>query len=149
LLRHFAIIEFPKHTEFAMMPLRLLFAALPLTLCACTSTGATGPAGPQRYTLQPGQQLDLGGSATLIYDSVSDSRCPPGVHCIWAGELLYHFTLATPKATESFVLGPGKGDHVSPAGSARLVLDMSRVPPPQQPGAALVLHPVTLTVSHP
>jgi hypothetical protein len=45
------------------------------------------------------------------------------------------------------VLGPRKADHVLPAGGTRVMLDISTVPPPQQPGAALVLHPVTLTVS--
>jgi hypothetical protein len=127
-----------------MTPLRMLFATLPLTLCACANSGA-GAGGPHRYTLQPGQQLDIGAEAKLTYDSVSDSRCPPGMKCIWAGELLYHFTLATPTASEAFALGPARTEHV--AGNTRVTLDTSRLPPPQQPGAALVLHPVTLTVS--
>jgi hypothetical protein len=132
-----------------MTPLRLLLATLPLMLCACAGTGAAGPSAPQRVTLQPGQQLDLGGGARLTYESVTDSRCPPTLKCIWAGELLYHFKLATPGATDSFSLGPANADHITPASATRVSLDISKVPPPQQPGAALTLHPVTLTVSHP
>jgi hypothetical protein len=132
-----------------MTPLRLLLATLPLMLSACAGTGVAGPPAPRVVTLQPGQQLDLVGGAKLTYDSVTDSRCPPTVRCIWAGELLYHFTLATSGATDNFTLGPTNADHIAPASATRVTLDVSKVPPPQQPGAALTLQPVTLTVSHP
>jgi hypothetical protein len=146
----FAIIDRPKQTDASMNNrLLMLFAALPLALCACASTGAAdgAPAGGT-ITLAPRQQIPLQGNATLTYDSFSDSRCPPEVKCIWAGELVYRFTLVTPKASESFALGSAKPAYVSKAlGGARIAIDMSRLPPAPQAGAAPQAHPVTLTVS--
>lgn len=129
----------------------LLFA-VPLLLCACAGMGAGGnPATTTgQYTLQPAQRQALGESATLTYDSFSDSRCPPAVQCMWAGELVYRFTLATPKVTESFALGSNKPEYVSQAlDGARISIDPGKLPAPPQAGAALQPHPVTVTVARP
>lgn len=34
-----------------------------------------------------GEPVDLGGGARLVVTSITDSRCPEGVMCVWAGEL--------------------------------------------------------------
>jgi hypothetical protein len=132
-------------------PLSLLLAALPaLLLSACASPYGGGSPSAGSYTLQPAQRAAIGAGATLTYDSFSDSRCPPGVNCIWAGELVYRFRLATPKIAESFSLTPAKPVYVSQALSgARITLDTQALPAPPPPGAALQLPPVTLTVSRP
>jgi hypothetical protein len=70
----------------------VLFTALvslAMTLPGCTgatSTRATAPTG-QPNQMTPGQQIALADGATLRYVEVAaDSRCPPGVQCIRAGD---------------------------------------------------------------
>lgn len=133
-----------------LSPLSLLLAALPALLSACASPHGDGSPSAGSYRLQPAQRATIGAGATLTYDSFSDSRCPPGVNCIWAGELVYRFRLATPKVAESFSLTPAKPVYVSQAlNGARITLDTQALPAPPPPGAALQLPPVTLTVSRP
>jgi hypothetical protein len=132
-----------------MTPIRfaLLCAALPFALCACASPHA---AAPQTVMLAPGQHADIGNGDTLTYDSYSDSRCPTGVHCVWAGELVYRFTVATPKANESFTVTLPNPSHVSAAlGGANIALDPARLPPAPHEGSSTAQYSVTLTVSRP
>lgn len=70
----------------------VLFAAvvsLAVTLPACTgahSTRATAPIG-QPIPMAPGERIALPDGASLRYvEVVADSRCPPGVQCIRAGD---------------------------------------------------------------
>jgi hypothetical protein len=133
-------------------PLSLLLAALPALLSACASVpaDATTAPGPGSYTLRPNERATVDAGATLTFDSVSDSRCPASVKCIWAGELVYRFTLATPKATESFALGPAKPAYISEAlKGARIALDPHALPATPKAGAAPQQQSVTLTVSRP
>lgn len=77
-----------------------LYLVLPLILAGCTSPGAAEETGPDRIaTLAPGETIALSGEVRLRFVSVeSDSRCPPRVQCIHAGE-----------ATLLFELGPASG----------------------------------------
>lgn len=65
--------------------------ALALAAAGCANGSgdtATQPQGPVAYTvtLAPGQKLTLAPLAlTLAYLQASDSRCPVGVTCVWAG----------------------------------------------------------------
>ena len=61
-----------------------LFLCLVALLCLVTSLG--GVAGAARTELSPGQTTRLGGRQVTLL-RVQDSRCPPDVQCIWAGEL--------------------------------------------------------------
>jgi hypothetical protein len=47
------------------------------------------------FTLRPGESVRLAGSrSTLTFVAVpEDSRCPPAVQCIWAGNAKLSFTL--------------------------------------------------------
>lgn len=64
-------------------------ASSAVTLPGCTGaqpTRATAPTG-QPITMSPGQQLALPDGAGLCYVEVAaDSRCPPGVQCLRAGD---------------------------------------------------------------
>lgn len=125
----------------------VLYAALPCALCACAAPRA---AAPVTVTLAPGERADIGRGATLAYDSYNDSRCPKGVWCVWSGELVYRFTVATPAASESFAITLPNTQHVSTAlGGARISLDPSRVPAPPHEGTLPAQYAVTLTVSRP
>lgn len=134
-----------------MKPLRALLAILPFVLGACASPGApAGQPAQSSYTLQPGQRIDLGGQASIAYDSFSDSRCPESMKCMWAGELTYRLTLHTGAATEQFSLGPSKPGYVSQAlGGARIALDPAKLPPVPPAGVAPANYPVTVSVTRP
>lgn len=125
--------------------------AIALTLSACGSDGGGPPepgTGPIR--LVPHQTATLAPGVTLTYDSVSDSRCPPGVKCIWAGRLDYHLTLRSGEAVENFALAPDKTAHASPLlPGARIELDISSVPAAKLPPAAAETHALVIRLAHP
>lgn len=61
------------------------FAASALTGCASSEARTATPGQP--LTLQVGERVALPGDAALRYVGVTaDSRCPPGVQCIRAGD---------------------------------------------------------------
>ena len=64
--------------------------------CASGGTSRSVPLG-QAFTLQPGERVSLPGDASLRYLTIAnDSRCPPDVQCIRAGDadVLFEFTPA-------------------------------------------------------
>ncbi|GAB3455661.1 hypothetical protein GCM10027321_08520 [Massilia terrae] len=128
----------------------LLCAALPLLLSACAGDPPAAPAPKSvSLTLAPGQKADAGGGMTLAYDSYSDSRCPKTVWCVWAGELVYRFTLAAAKSSDTFSVTLPNTWYVSKAlGGTRIAIDPASVPPPAQ-GSAAAQYILTLTVSRP
>ena len=130
-----------------------LAAAGLLAGCAAAPSAAPvkEPSMDTSVTLLPEHSVAVGPSAMLRYDGVADSRCPPGVHCVWAGELAYKFTVSGASGKESFGLT-----------SARPAFDASVLPglrvalgsnpaPPIQPANAAPRAPapsVTLLISH-
>lgn len=98
------------------------------TACAAPGAGAiVSLAERQSATVAPG--------ATLTYDSVDDSRCPPDVQCVVAGKVVYHFTLKQGDTLEHFTLTPAAPDFASPVlGGKRIAL--AEAPPPKTANAA-------------
>lgn len=79
----------------------VLFAALvsiaAMTLPGCSGASATRTAAPigQPIRMAPGQQIALPDGATVRYLQVAaDSRCPPDVQCIRAGDADVAFEFA-------------------------------------------------------
>ena len=65
----------------------LLAALVAIGLAACASAGHRTAIAGQPVMLRPGEQLVLPDGATLRYQRVvADSRCPPDVQCIHAGD---------------------------------------------------------------
>lgn len=63
-------------------------------LSACASTGPIVAQPGQPLQLAPGQSATLSDRSTLRYVEVTaDSRCPPGVQCIRAGDASVAFEL--------------------------------------------------------
>lgn len=59
----------------------------------------------ERIVLRKGMSAEVAPSATLTFvDIVSDSRCPKGVQCVWAGEVTIAMKLVTPLGNKSFEL---------------------------------------------
>ena len=80
------------------IPQRILVfsGVLPLLFAAC-ATSATGAAGDTArsvadggtFTLAVGERVKLADDSTLRYVKlVNDSRCPPNVQCVWAGDAI-------------------------------------------------------------
>lgn len=125
--------------------IRWAAAGMLIGLSAC----AAPPILDATYVLKPQQSLALSRGLTLSYDSVSDSRCPANVHCIWAGRLAYRFIVRDRNGSEEFSLGPDQpvaapaalhGGHVS--------LELSAVPPARIATARPSdLTPVTLRIT--
>lgn len=102
--------------------MRVQIALLTLTLAACAGAGADAarvmvPGQPQ--SLAPGEQAALPSGGRLRFVEVrDDSRCPPGVQCVHAGEATVVFEL-----------------HAPPAAPARLTLSTARLPAAADAGA--------------
>lgn len=57
------------------------------TPAAHPSTGITAQADAHMITLNIGEQATLADNSRLTYLSlINDSRCPPDVQCVWAGD---------------------------------------------------------------
>lgn len=102
----------------------LLTATAIVALGACASGGSTGATPGQAFSLSPGESVQLPDRATLRYVRVSqDSRCPPGVQCIRAGDadVVFEFTPAGGHASEVNVNLPESPDAAMQAWRLRLL----------------------------
>jgi hypothetical protein len=62
-------------------------AMILLAACASPVRDAIQVSGNQEFTLRPGERAALPGQSSLRYIEVAnDSRCPPTVQCVWAGD---------------------------------------------------------------
>ena len=54
-----------------------------------------------------GETVNVGGPSVTPLKLVEDSRCPPGVQCVWAGRVVVSATISTPtmKLTRDLTLG--------------------------------------------
>ena len=94
-----------------------------LLLGACSTVAGEGHAVPmgQPFGLRPGETATLADGGTLRYERlVNDSRCPPDVQCIWAGDAEVAFAW-TPRgaATERFSLHTKPGGEAHPLDAGR------------------------------
>lgn len=123
----------------------VLSALLPLSLAACasgiagdgTAGGSDGTdakvADGRSFTLRPGQSVTLADDSRLRYVRlVNDSRCPPDVECVWAGDAIVAFEWSPAGgAPQSFELHTGKEPRSHAIGGRRLVLkSLERGPAP-------------------
>lgn len=133
------------------LPHALAAALLAGCVSAPTAAPAKGTPMDTKVTLEPLRTVAVGPTTMLRYDGVADSRCPPGVQCVWAGELAYKFTLTGAAGSESFGLTRDKPafDSASVAG-LHIALGDNRLPPVQPanaPAPAPAL-PVILNITH-
>jgi len=103
-----------------------------IVLCAGCATAAsdsdTGRAivDGTDFSMRPGDRVALPDRSVLRYvDVVTDSRCPPDVQCVWAGdaEVAFIRTVAgADRAAQSFSLHTGRGARSQDFGGRRLTL---------------------------
>jgi len=97
----------------------LLAGALP----GCASSGERVAAAGQPVVLQVGERITLPDDARLRYVAVSaDSRCPPGVQCIRAGDADVAFEFTAPGGTATAVVLNLPKSPEAPIGDWRLKL---------------------------
>jgi hypothetical protein len=128
----------PVDTTICQMRHLLLPIGLCTMLAACATTPPPPPPAVGTFTLATGQQMALAPDLIVQLDGVEDSRCPPGVQCIWAGKLAYRFSIRQAQgAPDSFELTPTE-PAAAPAllGGRRIVLDTAALPAPPLPGAS-------------
>jgi len=124
------------------MALRTNFAALALSLAACTSVASSGDAdgGGARiadgstFRMTPGEAVTLADASTLRYERVSnDSRCAPDVQCVWAGDAEVAFTWRSAGGgRDAFSLHTGRGEKSHAIGDRTVTLvDLGRGPAPE------------------
>ena len=84
--------------------------ALTIALASCTTTGAqpvNTVADGTSIQLAPGQSATLADDSRLDYVKLdNDSRCRPGVQCVWAGDavIVMRWTPANAMTAQDFVL---------------------------------------------
>ena len=103
-------------------------------------------------TLLPQRTVAVGPAATLRYDGAADSRCPPDVRCVTAGEISYKFTLSGAAGTESFDLTKAKpAFEACTFKGVRVALGQTAEPPlcPSTASAPVVIMPVTVNITSP
>lgn len=100
---------------------RLRTWILPLMLCACAASGAIRPG--QEFTLTVGASATLPDGATLRYRGVAnDSRCPPRVQCIRAGDADVLFDVVRGDASPSRIVLNSERARAATLGAWRLQL---------------------------
>lgn len=130
-----------QHTRY------LTFAAACL-LSACTAV-VDAPVNDATLTLQPQQTLALGQTINLRYERADDSRCPMDARCVWAGIIVYHFTLIGKTASEPFKLDVDNPTFDSKVlKGVRIVLATTEPPPVRMSNQEPPPHPVTVSVTN-
>lgn len=120
--------------------------------CACLLAGCASALQEQimdtSLTLLPKASAPLSRSATLRYDGVADSRCPPDAKCIWAGDVRHTFTLSSGSGNETFGLNPEHPEHAS-ATISGLKITLAQTAPSPLPaaGTPIPVAPVTVNIT--
>lgn len=108
-----------------------LLLLLTLILPACASTGTTS-ALPAEATLTPGHRIALSDRAQLEYvGTFDDSRCPPDVQCIHAGDARVLLRIAENGDSRDVVLAASRQGEPRQSGRWRVtLLHLARGPAP-------------------
>ena len=83
---------------------RVVCAFILYSLAGCAGIRARTAAAQRQLSARRTSVVALTGTVSIRYDSFTDSRCPKGAMCIWAGKVSYHFTLTSKAGSETFAL---------------------------------------------
>ena len=116
-----------------------------LTACSSHPAGSTGTPGNtvadgSEFNLQPGEAVTLADDSQLRYlRLVADSRCPPDVQCVWAGDAIVAFQWTSAAgAAQDFELHTGVEPRTQAIGTRSVTLkSLARG---AQPEASLVVN---------
>lgn len=115
-----------KRTKFRSI--LLVCGLMSMTACATQTVGGS-PGGRmiqdgQTFTMHAGERITFADASALRYVRVTnDSRCPPNVQCVWAGDAEVAFEWTSGKgAVTAFSLHTGKDPKQQTLGERRLTL---------------------------
>ena len=110
-------------------PVMSILLLTSLTACSSHPAGSTDTPGNTvadgtEFNLQPGEAVTLADDSQLRYlRLVADSRCPPDVQCVWAGDATLEFSWTPATGTpEQFQLHSGLEPRSHDIGQRRLAL---------------------------
>ena len=123
-----------------------------LTGCGATATPAKDTPMNSSATLLPQRTVDVAPGTSLRYEGAADSRCPPDVQCITAGEINYQFSLTGAAGTEAFNLSKARpAFDASTYKGVRVTLGPTEEPPlrPSTASKPMIHTPVTVNITRP
>jgi hypothetical protein len=124
-----------QHRRFTMLFSRTPALAVIAAMAMLPVTaGAAAP--PGTISMTEHQSITVASGAVLTYDSINDSRCPPGVQCVVAGKVVYSFTLTLGETREKFSLTPAEPAFTSAVLQGRQITLADAAPPPRATPAA-------------
>lgn len=99
--------------------------ALATALCACAhSYNVSIPATDgSTVALNPGESASLATGRVRYVRLVSDSRCPPGVQCVWAGDATIELEWTPTSGPARMIIlhvNPQAGDNTANLGGRRI-----------------------------
>lgn len=99
---------------WAAVLLLLVGASQILAACSTRAVDLTADLG-QSIVLEPGQKVAINGEplAISLVKIVSDSRCPKGAKCIWAGEVSSQIEITYQDQTKSMILTQSGGSDAT------------------------------------
>jgi len=121
--------------------------ALSFSLLAACATATPTP-GPT-ISLIEHESATIAPGAVLTYDSVADNRCPPDVHCVMAGKVVYSFTLKQGDTLEHFNLSPAEPAYASPGLRGKSIMLAEVAPPPPKSQDSVTARRVSVRVVAP
>ena len=99
-----------------------------LVVCSCSNDKTY----PSTFKMRVGQTVLIGSGVSLTMDSISDSRCPSNVDCIWQGVAIVQFTIHQQTEVTHFALNTIVDDAYSGgkpvAGYVFMLLQLSPYP---------------------
>ena len=101
-----------------------------LSFSLLTACAAAAPTPGPTISLTEHESTTIAPGAVLTYDSVADNRCPPDVHCVMAGKVVYSFTLKQGDTLEHFTLTPAEPSYKSPVLSGQSITLAEPAAPP-------------------
>lgn len=112
---------------------RAIAIALTLLMATCASSPSAQPASPVTVVLAPGASKRVPDTdLTVKFEAVvSDSRCPTGAQCVWAGDVAVRIQMTvvnTPPATAVLHLNPSSAREVVHGGWRIQLVDVTPAP---------------------
>jgi hypothetical protein len=126
----------------------LVFAALAVAMSACRASAPTAPVGGD-FTLGVGEHVSIARTPLILTFTrlVGDSRCPPDVTCVWAGNAELELDARINDQHTVVRLNTNVGPREAIAGDYRITLVEFTPPPASNVNVAETHYRATLVVS--
>jgi hypothetical protein len=121
-----------KLIDYGMAAVKVLSFLVSLVTLGTVLAGCTGRnfRFGEQFTFAPGQSVTVGGEVKVKFVNVTeDSRCPKGVQCIWAGQVVCLLELtAGGKTSQVSVIESGGGPAEQTASDYQFKFEVAPYP---------------------